>query len=558
MPTNDKNTQQDNAVCLSFGKRYLVVGVLAYILSVLIALNTGGFVNITPRSFMIYSGAFVFVVGTAALSVCVIFRKSREVRSFILSILLLTIIFVSGFCRVYFINRSLLDKASLFGQNTEIVGIVKSEPVLSGTDKSYAVDIDVLQVTNGEEVTSLDSPHLILLNISSEISPPQYGDCISAKIRFTLTDGSIGSLRSKRILQSKSVFWGYTDKIEFTSPPQNSRNSIGPVERAGRKLRNAILNSTELISYGSDEKALLQGLLIGETSGFSTELYEDYTSSGFIHIASVSGMHTSYIFLALSVLLGSFRLRKRMVALISIPLLYIFCAIALFTPSVCRAVVMMIVLLSGLLLHRHSDSITSLAFAAAILITDNPYCLEAPGFLMSFCATLAILLYYRHIISRLQFCIYNPPAAARPVPKALSFISRYITSSVCLSLSGMVGLAYFTMHFFGRLQWGSIIGNLLMFPLTAVSFIGGYINCAIYYASENAASLVAYLFLNPVLWLMNKVTDFFATEIFDFNTRYLSAQYFPVYLILCIILFVWLQKDPRQESPNRRLRLHIE
>ena len=544
MDTNDKNnTQITDTACLSFGKRYLAVGVLVYLLAVFAALNTSGLSDIDRNLFISFSSAFALATGTIALTIFIFTRKSREFRILILSSFTIILIVILAFCRVYFCRLSLQEKSAIFEKNIEIIGIVKSTPVMSSTDKSFAVDIDVLQTSTDDSSKLLDSEHLISMNIAAENKLPQYGDCISFKIDADFFNDKPYSLQ-KRMFQSKIVFWGYTKEIDFVSPPENSRNAIGKTEQLGMFLRTGILNSTNLLTYGYDEKALLQGLLIGEMSGFSDELYADYTSSGFIHIASVSGMHTSSLFLALCFILGFFHFRKRHIAIVAIPLLILFCAIALFTPSVCRAATMLIVLLSGLIIRRRSDGITSLAFAAALLVTDNPFCLESPSFLMSFGATLGLLVYTTLILYHISFCNYEPP---KPNPnflqRVLSFLTKYYTNSMSLSLAATIGLGYFTMYFFGKLQWGSIIGNLLIFPITAFSFIGGYINCVFYYISENIATLFAHIFLNPVLYLMNCITEFFAAGIFTFKTPYLPVYLFPVYVIFCIILYIWMQKE---------------
>lgn len=544
MATNDEKFQTDDFACLSFGKRYLALGVSVYLTAVFIALNTGGLAEINTALFLCFSLLFAALTGGAVLALRICFRSRPELKSMLLPSFVIILIVILAFCRVYFFRYSHLQKSAVFKEGVRVVGIVKNEPSISSTGKTFSLDLDALQICRNNEEKLLKDEHLITLSVASDNSIPKYGDCISAIIDSDFYSNAKCEVKD-RLLQSKIVFRGYSQKISAAALPENCRTSINAVEKLGMTLREAILRSCNMLSYGQDEKALLEGLLIGETSGFSDELYADYTSSGFIHIASVSGMHTSYLFLALSFLFGLLKLRKRIIAALAIPFILIFCAVALFTPSVCRAATMLIVLLFGQLLRRRGDGITSLAFAAAILVTANPFCLNNYSFLMSFGATLGLLIYSPLIENRLSILILKPnPSKAKLFNRVFPFVTKYCTSSVCLSLAATLGLAFFTMSFFGKLQWGAIIGNIIVFPITAFAFIGGFINAAIFCISENAAAFLAFFFINPSLKLMNITAHFFSADCFTLGTSYLPGFIFPAYIIFCIIIYVLLQKEP--------------
>ena len=150
------------------------------------------------------------------------------------------------------------------------------------------------------------------------------------------------------------------------------------------------MESADAYLYGQDEKGLLIGILTGDRSEISNEGY----ASGFMHIAAVSGMHISYLLLFITAILSMFHLPKRLAAIITIPCLVIFAAAAQFTPSVCRAVFMMSVFLLSGILRRSSDSLTAIGMAALTLIISNPYYLDNASFLLSFGATVGILVFY--------------------------------------------------------------------------------------------------------------------------------------------------------------------
>ncbi len=535
---------------LSFGRRYLVVGILCYILSVYVALNTE--ISIAADKLAVYSLCFLGALGFVGLTFCCII-KHREARHLAIGVLIVASLIILGFCRVHFFNRSAEQKAEHFKPGTTVVGVVKSTPKLSSSGKTVVLVLDVLEADTDGEVFKPDSRCKITLYVKPEnlSFTPSYGDCVTATIHTqTYTPPAFkGDFdHSRYLLQSRIVYSGLAISADRGTIPENSRKCINALEEYGFKVRNKILDSTLLPTYGANEKALLMGLLAGETLLFSSDLYEKYTDSGFIHIASVSGMHTSYLFLTLSFLLGAFYLKKRWISVISILCLVFFAAVSLFTPSVLRAVIMMSVLLSANLFRRTSDTATSLAVAAALLVTENPYCLESYSFLMSFGATIGIIVFYPLLRYRLGFLVAKPPERITTrlrytLRRIATFLTSFCTSSVCLSISGTLGLAYFTMRFFGKLQLGGIIGNIIIFPITAFCFIGGYINCIVYHISKDVAALLAHFYLNPALKLTNSLADLFSAKWLRIENFYVSDSFFVTYILICIAIYVLLYKD---------------
>ncbi|MGN0178524.1 MAG: ComEC/Rec2 family competence protein [Monoglobaceae bacterium] len=529
---------------LTFGRRYLAVGAVAFIGGTYTALNQ----NITAENaagIYVFAAAFAFAIIFALVGAAIILRRRREIRSRVFCVLMIAAVFICGHVlAVWRMARFDFDSTDLARQQVLYCGVL-SEPELSSSGKSYGFQCEVLKSEwDGEEKTYERCPK-ILVYIGTDNLIPKVGDVISVNHILSF-DGRrsgfdyTGYLRQKDV--SFSCYGGEVNVCDSSGleykPPR--------LMSAGRIIRREILNSAGAYPYKAEELSLLQGILIGSTESFSEEHYDRLADSGFMHIAAVSGLHISYLVMFLSIILGVLKFPKRLSALLITACLLLFAAAAGFTPSVCRAVIMMAVFLAASGIMRPYDGITALAAAAVCLVICNPYNLNSVGFILSFGATLGILMFYKPMYNA-AFSIM--PRTGRKIyisrtrnmaSKAMHGLIKFVLSSVCVSLSASIGLLYPMMRIFGSIQWGSIIGNMAAIPLTAVAFIGGMAAAALYHVLPAAAYFTAAYFVNPSLWLINRLAEVFSKPIFRITTAAPPRSFFIIYLIVCIGLYLLL------------------
>lgn len=157
------------------------------------------------------------------------------------------------------------------------------------------------------------------------------------------------------------------------------------------RLRQILTNTVRDLLL-PDDAAMVNALLIGDRSGIREETEFNFRRSGLTHLMAVSGLHLSLLIALFSSFLRMFDIKMRTRALLSLPVIVLFIALAGFTPSVLRAGMMTGLYLIGCCLRRRADSLSSLGFAAIIQCICNPYSALSAGFLLSFSATLGILL----------------------------------------------------------------------------------------------------------------------------------------------------------------------
>ena len=225
--------------------------------------------------------------------------------------------------------------------------------------------------------------------------------------------------------------------------------------------------------FPGDVAPLMKALLTGDRREYyeDDDLYSAMKTAGFSHIIAVSGMHVAFLIGAVSLLTGR---RRRRTALIGIPLIVIFMAMIGFTPSVTRAGIMQILLLTAPLLRRENDPPTSLSAAGLILLLVNPIAIASMSLQLSFAAVTGLLLISPKIYDGLTL----DARGRNRLPKGLP--GRALRG-ICAAFAASVGALVFTSPisalYFGFVPLYGILSNLLCLWAMSLAFLLGYPAC---------------------------------------------------------------------------------
>ena len=140
-----------------------------------------------------------------------------------------------------------------------------------------------------------------------------------------------------------------------------------------------------------EQSGLASALLLGIKTDLDQESTQDFQTAGIAHVLAVSGLHVGILAAFLLLITKPFHLSPAARLLVLTFVLLMYCALLDFRPSVLRASVLFIILLSGRLLKRRADPLTSLAAAFLIILLIRPLDLFSLGFQLSFLAVLGII-----------------------------------------------------------------------------------------------------------------------------------------------------------------------
>ena len=207
------------------------------------------------------------------------------------------------------------------------------------------------------------------------------------------------------------------------------------------------------------EASLLDGLLIGSTSGLSKEITEEFRRAGLSHIVAVSGTNVTIILAVVSSCLFFLPIKKRF-----FPMLFATIGFVLLTgasAAVVRAGLMGILGLLALQAERQTMPRLSILWTAFAMTLSNPFALwYDPGFQLSFLAIFGISELGKPLMRVLRFA-----------PETLG-----IRESIATTLAAQIATLPISIFVFR--QWSAIapFSNLLIAPLIPIAMLCGFLS----------------------------------------------------------------------------------
>ena len=289
--------------------------------------------------------------------------------------------------------------------------------------------------------------------------------------------------------------------------------------------------------FPEDTVAFTKALLIGDTSELSYETVTALKVSGVYHIVAVSGMHVSILFALVYMLCCRHRF---LTALVGIPVLCLFAAVAGFSPSIVRACVMQILVMIALFANQEYDPPTALSAAVLLLLATNPLTITSISFQLSVGCMVGIFLFTQRIHDYLLSEDRLGPAKGKSLKAKLT---RWTVASVSVTLGAMSVTAPLCAIYFGSVSIISILTNLLILWSISFVFYGIMAACLL-----GAIWLPLGIGISWVLsWLIRvilKVTDMISRV--PVASVYTSSIYIVAWLIFAYIMLTVFLKTKKK------------
>lgn len=217
-------------------------------------------------------------------------------------------------------------------------------------------------------------------------------------------------------------------------------------------------------SFPEDVQGFVQALLLGNKGNLAQADRDNLSLTGLSHLVAVSGLHVSILFGAIQLLT---RKRRRLTALVGIPVVLLFAAMVGFTPSVTRAAIMECLIMLGLLLNREYDPPTALSFSGLVILLWNPLAICSAGFQLSFASVAGIFLFFDKINGWLQSRLKPIPGRKRSLRSGFRW---FLTRNVSVCLSASVITYPFLACYFGAVSLVAPLANLLCLWVVTLVF----------------------------------------------------------------------------------------
>ena len=371
-------------------------------------------------------------------------------------------------------------------------------------------------------------PYQISLSLKKGVSLAP-GDEVTAEflIRLTVPEGEKESLYQS----GSGLFLLGTQKSDAVIDSSSQDAWFLIPQKAANRLRD-ILEAC----LPKDTAPFAKALLLGDTDGLDYETDTALKLSGIRHVAAVSGLHVGLLY----GIIRTLTFRKRwLTALVGIPVLAFFAAMAGFSPSVSRACLMTGLAIMADAFLKEYDSLSALSFGVLVLLLLNPFSAASVSLQLSVASVVGILIFYPGLHQW-----YQKKTAKLPRKGILGSVIRWFGSSVGISMSAMVLTTPLSALYFGTISLIAVVTNLLTLWCIMFIFCGtAFLCCA------GLLWLPAGLFLGKLLAWPIRYVLFIAKVLsrFPFAAVYTRSGWITGWLILSyflLVVFLLRKKKP--------------
>ncbi len=358
----------------------------------------------------------------------------------------------------------------LLGGDVEIIAEVTSYSERNGEDTGIYVNAKLEGIERGRGQTL--SSILYINDVDYELSP---GDIIHATARIKQPENT-RFFAGKTYYKSRNIdVLAYTSHIDDIEKSEKLKFKYIP-QYLAKCVRNKV---DEIYSY--ECAVFLRSLILGDRDGLSASFHRALEVTGLVHTISVSGMHIAFL-IGIIILFT----KNKYLRLISIPIIFLFVFMVGAPQSALRAVIMQMLLLLSAILKREYDMLTSLSASALILVALNPYCASDIGFLLSFSATLGIII----LAPRISGAIKSITSSSnRFIKKIIAYFAPVVATSIAASLFTAPILAVS----FGNISLIAPISNVLLGVLITAEFVLGIITTVLGFISIPVAKVGSFV-----------------------------------------------------------------
>lgn len=352
---------------------------------------------------------------------------------------------------------------------------------------------DALRVTLDsvflDGVEPQDTPQRVRISLHGEGQgvQPEPGQVVMVTASLAAPEGPVepGSFDFRQM-----AFFEGLGAVGYTRSPMVLWERAGPRAQWIGQLRMRLSAGIQA-QIGGDAGAFAAGSMTGDRSGLSLQAVQELRDSSLAHLLAISGMNLAFLIgfvfsllrygLALVPFVALRVDTRKLAALVSLGVASFYLLLSGANVATERAFIMVLVMLGAVLTDRRAITLRSVAIAALILLLWQPEALLAPGFQMSFAATIALIAGFEAINARL--------------PEKLGRLKREALVLVASSLIGGLATAPYAAAHFNRFAEYGFMANLLTVPV---------MGAVVMPAGAIAALLAPFGLEGPALWVMGR------------------------------------------------------
>jgi competence protein ComEC len=379
------------------GEIPFVVLILPFLAGILLALSFpfGGAQTTIAVSF------FTLLAGFIALNL--LYTKTGLYRKpWIGAVLMHVLLVLCGLlCAVNYDSR---NHANYFEHQPAEMLLVKvnSEPQLKQQFLRFTANVE-LSSNKGVQQTAKGTMLLTLIVDSAHTSSINYGDELLIPAKYNAIDPPFNpaEFNYKQYLAHQNI---YTQAFITLHNVVVIRHDAGnPLVAYSLALRQRLVGQFKKYMHSAEAISVASTLILGYKAELDNDILQAYSKTGTIHVLSVSGAHVAIIFVMIGWLLGfmdKYRYGRVAKAILTIVLIWYYSLLTGLSPAVCRAAVMISLIIIGKTYNRQINTLNILAASAFAILLSDPFLIADVGFQLSYLAVAALIV-FQPIVYRL-------------------------------------------------------------------------------------------------------------------------------------------------------------
>lgn len=349
-------------------------------------------------------------------------------------------------------------------------GFYKNEVYKSGERVSVSGCVNTVKTNEYGLGCYLDEG--IYVTIQKNIPDISVGDTI-------LVDGVVkelqlprndGQFNQKQYYRSIGIFY----KISASKVSVISHGSS--YDKLINRVKATMTDSFSSIMSDNDA-AVMSAVVLGDKSDMDKDYYELYQQSGIAHLLAISGLHVSFVGMALYQILRKSGFTCLPAFGAALCFLAAYGVLTGNGVSARRAVIMCVVRMGAEVVGRYYDTLSSLSLAAILLIAENPYVIVNSGFLLSFLAILGICVMVPPVTGLIKPAMDNWCDSVYFDASALAVNARKAVRWFVMSLATSAAISLFTLpvilYSFFEVPVMGVLLNVFVIPLMSLVLFTG-------------------------------------------------------------------------------------
>jgi len=425
----------------------------------------------------------------ACLAACLAWRRISSGSPFLL---LAIPLLLAGFLLHYFNTKAVSSRFLPWqGRQVTVEGMIDDEPVFSDGRIVFTMRADTV-TENGRPAPVRNGRIRVRVYSDNPMDELRYGKMVRIRAEVEIPPGrrNIGGFDYRRFLAAKGISGICSINPRQMEVLDESRGFF--LKAAGYAVRRGILDAL----YGAmprQEASVAAGMLIGYTDEMPDSMEEAFRKAGLSHIMAVSGANLAFLLLPFIWVLKKIGLNPRWASIISLPVMLIYVFATGMEASVIRAAIMAGIMLLGMIIWRQTDFFCSISASAILMLLSNTFMLFDIGFILSYGATVSLVVFYKPVFDRL-------PAK----------IPKVIRDTLAGTFSAQLGVIPVIAGTFNTFSVVSILANLAVVPITGAL------------TTLTAILAVSWFVFRPVCHVLGLIATFITDVIFGV-TRAISS-----------------------------------